>query len=61
MDLKIEDPTEEDFKKEVERLKKRDPLFDLRVEHGKLLMINIDDLTEEQHKRYLVLKEYLEN
>jgi hypothetical protein len=35
---------------------KKDPNWELQQEFGRLLMININDFTPEQHKRYNELK-----
>jgi hypothetical protein len=43
-------------KKLLKRWKEKDLLFDYKTEFGKLLMIHIDDFTEEQKKRYDELK-----
>jgi muramoyltetrapeptide carboxypeptidase LdcA involved in peptidoglycan recycling len=52
-------PTEKELKAVVERLKAKNPDWDLHVEFGKLLMKHIDDFTDEERKRYDELKEIL--
>ncbi len=46
----------------LDRLKSKDPQFELKIEFGKLLMKHIDDLTPDERKRYdelkLILKDF---
>ncbi len=51
--------TEADWDLALENLKKKDLNFDLMVEYGHLLMIHINDFTEEKRKRYYELEELL--
>lgn len=55
MEKKIVEPTDAEkeayFNKLLNKLK-QDPLYEVRAELGKLLMIHIEDLTPEQRKRY---------
>lgn len=52
---------EEHLNKMLERLKAKDPVFDLRIEFGTMLMRHIDDLSPIERKRYDELKEILKN
>lgn len=36
----------------IEKLKKNDPLWDLKQEYGRMLFKHIDDFTAEERKRY---------
>ena len=55
----IEEPTEADFKKLLNRLRSKEPNWKEMEEFGKLLMIRKDDFTPDQLKRYNELKEFL--
>lgn len=49
------------LKQTLERLKAKDPVFEQRIEFGKMLMRHIDDLTPAERKRYDELKEFLKD
>lgn len=45
------EPTEEDFKRVLNKLK-QDPKYDLHQELGQFLFRHIDDLSPDERKRY---------
>jgi hypothetical protein len=43
----------------LDKLKAKDPQFELNAEFGKLLMKHVDDFTPEERKRFKELEEIL--
>lgn len=52
----MREPTEEDFIKLRDRLKAKDPHFDLYVEYGTFLLKHVDDLTPAEKNRMLEIE-----
>ncbi len=50
------EPTEEDFKKLHDRLRAKDPHFDLRVEYGGFLLKHVNDITDDEKLRMLEIE-----
>ncbi len=57
----MKDEREQKLQKVLDRLKSVDDKFELRQEFGRFLMRHINDLSEQELKRYNELKELLKN
>lgn len=57
----MELPSEEQMQKVLDKLKARDPLFNERIEFGKMLMLQYETMDEGQLKRYNELQEILKH
>jgi len=57
--MNLDDERVKKIEELIEKYKQSDPLYDLRIEFGKLLMRNINDLSPKEYKRYLELDELL--
>ena len=52
-------PTEQDFQRVLDHLKSQDDKFELRIEFGKMLMMQYENFTLEELERYNYLKSEL--
>ena len=57
--MNLDDERVKKIEELIEKYKQEDPLYDLRIEFGRFLLRNINDLSPEEYKRYLELDELL--
>lgn len=57
--MNVNDERVKQIEELIEKYKQEDPLYDLRIEFGRFLLRNINDLSPEEYKRYLELDELL--